>query len=283
MSAYINQLRQEKKVELSQKVSLSLVNDIIEMSQMVEDAQEFVDYLMTITDHRVIEEFFNQCHDAGGRFCGGSGGSGSGPVVGRSTVPKGAVTKHGLNLGIAEQNNVYNKVAQRRKSSQTFNSVTRPASIKLNKLAKTNLSKFSDDDLKVLNTLAGIKQRENKVWSRVSLGIAATLVAVTANPVAAPINTTLFVAESIQSKRYKTQGQRIKKELARRKVKSTYLSTELESIEEFAAVNGLSEEDKALLPNFKAMLDELIQDNDGDFSDQEIIDLRNLRAAADKV
>lgn len=281
MGEYADKLRQEKKDELNRKMSLALANDILEMSLSTTDAQEFVDYLMTITDEYAIEEFFNQCHDAGGKFCGGSSG---GAVSGKAKGPRGKETKHGLKLNYTAKVNVAKIMQEDRSNNPKFKEVTRPFSIKLNKLAKTNLSKFSGDELQTLNTIAKLQQRENKVWSRVSLGIAATLIAATASPFAAPINTSLFIAESIQSKRYKTQSKRIEKELDKRNWEYSYtLSVEISDIVELSVSKGLSEADRALLPDFKKMLDELIEDNDGDFSEKEIIDLRNLRAAADKV
>lgn len=196
MSAYTDKLRLEKKTELSKKVFLSVVDEIVEMSLKVDTAEEFVDYLLTIDDKAAIEEFFNQCHDNGGKFCGGSG-SGGGTVGGKAG---GAGPRRGPGTHIPAPIDYLKttvksawKVREQRQKSQKLKSVTGPLlgitgpyGVRVSRLAKADLSKFSQKDLGVLKTRLESNQRKfNKIHtgSLIEAGsVAAALGAVAAAP-----------------------------------------------------------------------------------------------------
>lgn len=163
MSVYEDKMRQEKKSELSHKVSLSLVDEIWEMSLIMETAEEFVDYLMTVTNQEAIEEFFNKCHDQGGKFCGGGTSSRgiAGPNRGPGTGIPAPIDYFKTTIKSAW------KTRQQRIKSNRLKQVTGPLlgvsgpyNVRINRLQKADLSKFSEKDLGVLKERLQSNQRK---------------------------------------------------------------------------------------------------------------------------
>jgi hypothetical protein len=166
MSDYVTKLRLEKKTELSQRVSLSLVDDIWEMSLTLDTEEEFVDYLMTITDHEAVEEFFNKCHGQGGRFCGGGGGGG-GPVSGKA---KPGYKGRGIKIGWKENAQLKKDRKAHRAASADFRAAVGPLGhLRSKKFAKMDLKKFSTDELKTIDSTAGVIQRNTDFARRWSI------------------------------------------------------------------------------------------------------------------
>lgn len=233
MSTYQERLRNDKKVELSQRVVSAIVDDIWCMSYMAADDQEFVDYLMTVTDQNAIEEFFNKCHDQGGRFCGGSSGSGRGPGT-HKPAPIDYIKQQ-----IREKAKI---TSERVDSAPLRNVSTSPGrnyllsefnpsgfgTVKIHRLQKANLTQFSTKDLTTLKTRLQASQRQyNKMntigWAEAASGAAG---AALVNPVlggaviaGAAIN---IGVSRWKTKRIPIQITRIDRSLARR----TKLSSE---------------------------------------------------------
>ena len=250
MSAYENKLLLEKKSELSKKVSLSLVNDIVEMSLMVDTAEEFVEYLLTIDDKDAIEEFFNKCHDQGGRFCGGSGGggtvggkNGTGPRRGPGTRIPAPIDYLKTTVKSAW------KVSQARRKSQKLKSVTGPLlgvtgpyGVRVGRLQKADISKFSQKDLSLIKTRLEANQRKYNVEHTQAvvktglsagvlaygLGLAATGtgVVISVNPAAAAGIGYAYGVARWKTKHIPKQINRVNRELSRRKSSKVAASLE---------------------------------------------------------
>jgi hypothetical protein len=256
MSAYVEKLRLEKKTELSRKVSLSLVDDIWEKSLALDDAEEFIDYLMTIADQEAIEEFFNKCHDQGGKFCGGGTSSkgGIGPNRGPGTHIPAPIDYFKTTIKSAW------KVRQQRQKSQKLKAVTGPLlgitgpyGVRVGRLEKTDLSKFSERDLGTIKTRLESNQRKfNKFHTTTlaNLGLTAAAlgamaatapagsVVVTLNPVGAASVAYVYGLSRWKTKHIPVQIRRVNRELTRRKGAKVAAS-----IEDLTAFQGDDGED----------------------------------------
>lgn len=232
MSDYESRLRQEKKSELNRQVSLALANDIWEMSLILETSEQFVDYLMTITNDEAIEEFFNKCHDQNGKFCGGgteSRGKG-GPNRGPGTRIPAPIDYYKTTIKSAWKTRQQRLKSDRVKSvTGPLLGVTGPYNVRINRLQKANLAKFSDKDLGTLKERLQSNQRKyNKYhtdglttagYVGAVLTIAALSPAVTAvvNPVGLAGAASAFGYAKWKTKRIPGQIKRIDGELSRRK------------------------------------------------------------------
>lgn len=246
MSTYTDKLRLEKKTELSKKVSLSVVDDIMEMSLKIDTAAEFVDYLLTIDDKEAIEEFFNKCHDQGGKFCGG--GTASKGIGGPNRGP-GTHIPAPLNYLKTTVKSAW-KIRQRRQTSKNLKAVTGPLlgitgpyGVRVGRLAKTkDLSKFSTKDLGLIKTRLESNQRKfNVLHTRVLTNVGATAaligavaataeagsVVLTLNPVGAAGVAYAYGLSRWKTKHIPGQINRVNRELTRRKkAKGISASTE---------------------------------------------------------
>lgn len=89
-----------------------------------------------------VDEFYNQCHDKGGKFCPTPGKGSSGGVSGKiAGIPKGAIKSKAIAL------------PNRRQQSRNFARVTNRLGLpKMETLAASNLKGFSNKDLHALKT-----------------------------------------------------------------------------------------------------------------------------------
>lgn len=241
MSAYENKLRLEKKTELSQKVSLSLADEIWEMSLIIDTAEEFVDFLMTVTDQDAIEEFFNKCHGQGGKFCGG--GTASQGIGGPNRGP-GTRIPAPLNYLKTTIKSAW-KVRQQRQKSKKLKAVTGPLlgvtgpyGVRVGKLNKTDLSTFSDRDLGTIKTRLESNQRKFNVHhtgSTTEIGATAAVIGIAAvspgsylviNPVGVAGLAYAYGLSRWKTKHIPGQINRVNRELSRRKKSKVAASIE---------------------------------------------------------
>ena len=246
MSDYDFRLRNDRKLELSNKVAASIVNDIWEMSLTAKDAQEFVDFLMTITDQDTIEEFFNKCHDEGGRFCGGATGTGRGPgthipapidYVKQQVREKAKIT--GKRASSAPLSHVTTSPVRRLFDIVSGGLGFNPSgfgTVKIRRLQKANLSEFGTKDLKVLKTRLQASQRQYNNMNTMGWAMAAAAGGTAAGKgtrAASPF-LAASAAYSIGLSRWKTrripaQIERVDRALAKRsKLSSDYIELALE-------------------------------------------------------
>ena len=250
MSTYQERLRNDKKLELSRKVSAAIVDDIWCMAYVAADEQEFVDFLMTVTDQEAVEEFFNQCHDAGGRFCGGSGGAASGKF--KAPGPHLITRKPGVGVYMHQRDSkkLRAEVKKHRAASEDFKRVVGPMGhVRSKKLAATNLKKFTTDQLKTIDTQAGVIQHNTDFMRRYSLS---------------PVQRIIMGGIS---RRAGAQRTRVRNEIKKRGSKPE-LDYSLDGVVEFA---DESSEDREGLASLIEMLSDLLDDTgpDAEFDDKE--------------
>lgn len=99
-----------------------------------------------------IEEFFNKCHDDGGRFCGGQGNGGVGGYV-KQRVGN-AKSVHQGRVKSAAVSRVTTGAVRR-----VLGLSTAYGSVKVNRLSKTKLNSFTDKDLHTVRRALQTDQR----------------------------------------------------------------------------------------------------------------------------
>jgi len=208
-------LRNLKKIDLASRISL--------------DEEEFDAFLVSMNDS-FVEEFFNKCHDEGGRFCGeGTGGRRPHPV---GYIKQRAKTAIGTAKGRSKSGEVSRVTtgALRR----ILGGSTAYGSVKIKRLSKTNLRNFTDRDLNTIKDQLKSDQRRynlmhNNLLGGLAYAAAAGAKGAGAAGVSGPAGALLGLAGGVTGAavwlglvRYKTKripGQidRIDRELAARK------------------------------------------------------------------
>lgn len=169
------------------------------------------------TNDQTIEEFFNKCHDDGGKFCGDSGGGGSskGPITGKFT-PSISYNQNRIQTAKA--------IKARRKVSKPVKDVTvgplgavlpnnTYASVKIKKLQKANLSKFSNDDLVAINNRL---KSDYQYFNRIPIPLTVDPVEIA---IAIPDMVSYLAISKWKKKRIPKQITRIETQLKKRNVK----------------------------------------------------------------
>lgn len=158
-----------------------------------------------LTDFEV-EEFFNKCHGEGGKFCGGPTSSGRGPGT-HKPAPIDYIKRNTSSQAKTAGARLTGSKNLKRTTTgliRTYLVGTSGYSVpKLNRLAKADLTKFSDEDLKTLHGRLQTDQRMQNTTHTIGWA--------TLNPI-------LIGYANWRTKRNPVQQTRIEAELKKRKV-----------------------------------------------------------------